>query len=1067
MPQQVPDPDPVDVELDQLLEDCLARPESEWPKALADAAQTHGHLAGRLGERLQALQQFGLLQNERSVGGYTLLRPLGSGSSGEVFLAHSLESQEHVAIKLLHPNLRMSDTALRRFQRERDLAARIEHPSVCRIHDFGTDEGVPYLVMDYIDGEDLRTFAANCDRDPATLLPILHQVALTLGLAHKVGLAHRDIKPSNILVRSDQSVVLLDFGLARDLESSDHSLTASEGILGSPAYLAPEAIEHNTALGFGSDLYALGVTMYECLTGALPFVGATQAALFHSALHDSTPDPRTRVQKLPVDLSTVVQVCMAKNPRHRYRAPETLAADLLAVQEGRPVSAHLPSYIAKACAWLRRNPRASIVGLILALSLVATYISYQSEQFLSEMFESESRTAADLARAFQSESMTATRAVEEAQELYLRNDRNEFATALHQAVARAHRHQVFEFPQASGTTALPSRCAYLPANKGIIALRGDGFLWASDFNHKARLEQAGVTHFAADETGIVFALATGQILRRDHEAKISTELATGKALGMQLVGEQVHVVYLDPQGAVQLQVGSGPPKEIRTGLTTNKLERAFLSADGKRVFLSSDNGSACVDLHGTQLALFKKSPIRLTSRSGDSCVIKTPRGFRWVRTDDQRSLGEITTRSNIKLAISPHPRHGATLAFSTTNRIIRLFHQDGSPGYTIPDEGRDVTQLRFNRRGDQLLVGYGDGVARLYDLAGRKLGTLDGHEQLVRCVALHPDLDRALTWSDDGRIRDFDLHPGVQHHIWGTESDIVVVDVAKSGSFFCLDQTGILKLWSAPSSKPKVIHRQVACACFVEDHIAFGTTKGQWFLTQDGRQLQQLFMDARDRRPTDVASDGTGLVTLEMVMEPSGSWEVRTWRNPVKERAPSTSFTLDKMSQHIDLHEESGQIACSGPLGTVQIYNLNGEVQGKAIKVHGNAIWSVKISPDGRSVLTASKDNTAALTSLETRRVTPLLPRHRGTVLGAACSRQGKLLASASVDSTIHIYGSDHKLLCELRGHRGQIRALQFSADGRYLISGGYEGEIRIWPMDRNDLLRAARQLALTTTAPK
>ncbi len=261
---------------------------------------------------------------------YRLLRELGRGSMGRVFLAEHASSPERLAIKTLDLNHEFDGYALHeartRFHREAEAAQSLTHPDIIRVLSSGEDQGVTYLAMEVVHGRELST---HTQRD--SLLPVAEvvrigiRVAGALAHAHLKGVVHRDIKPSNIMYDRDPfTVKVMDFGIARVLNSAR---TRTGLVLGSPLYMAPEQLLGRPADG-RCDLYALGATLYQLLTGEVPLHGSTMPELIHAVTHHPAPDPRTHRAELPDVLCDVVTLLLEKRPELRYRQAKDVAEDL-------------------------------------------------------------------------------------------------------------------------------------------------------------------------------------------------------------------------------------------------------------------------------------------------------------------------------------------------------------------------------------------------------------------------------------------------------------------------------------------------------------------------------------------------------------------------------------------------------------------------------------------------------------------------------------------------------------------------------------------------------------------
>ncbi len=271
-------------------------------------------------------------------GRYRITHAIGRGGMGEVFAAvDACEGDRPCALKVLREALAARPAAVARFEREARLLAAVSSEHVVRLLGFGRAvSGAPYLVLERLEGEDLRQILDR--RGPLPVGEALrhaHQAALGLREAHRAGLVHRDIKPSNLFVTRphggvDGVVKLVDFGIARQLAPEDTSLTSTGEALGSPRYMSPEQVRNAKDIDPRTDLWSLGVTLYELLTGALPFEGSTASAVSAAIVADSPIPPRARVPTLPAEVERVVLACLEKDPAARYESAAELAAELAA-----------------------------------------------------------------------------------------------------------------------------------------------------------------------------------------------------------------------------------------------------------------------------------------------------------------------------------------------------------------------------------------------------------------------------------------------------------------------------------------------------------------------------------------------------------------------------------------------------------------------------------------------------------------------------------------------------------------------------------------------------------------
>ncbi|HXX92779.1 MAG TPA: protein kinase [Planctomycetota bacterium] len=256
----------------------------------------------------------------KSLGKYIIVGPIGKGGMGEVWKAFQPDLNRHVAIKTLLAGEQASDDFLQRFQREARLAAKLVHPNIVQIHDFGTEGKLHYLVMEYVEGRSLKEVMAEKRLDPESALKIAHSVARTLKFAHDHQIIHRDIKPENILIDRQGRVRILDFGLAKSL-ADGKALTVSSVMVGTPYYMSPEqAFAAPEEVDARTDLYSLGAVLYEMLTGRPPFQGGTVLAILRKIEEEEPPPPG-----ISPSIDGLVQKAMDKDPARRFQTAGDLA----------------------------------------------------------------------------------------------------------------------------------------------------------------------------------------------------------------------------------------------------------------------------------------------------------------------------------------------------------------------------------------------------------------------------------------------------------------------------------------------------------------------------------------------------------------------------------------------------------------------------------------------------------------------------------------------------------------------------------------------------------------------
>ncbi len=309
------------------------------------------------------------------VAGYEVYREVGRGGMGIVFEALHLRLKRPVALKLIKTGQFAGPAERARFRREAEAAARLRHPNIVQVYDIGESDGCPYLSLEWVDGGNLAERFGGAAAPPRLAAQLIEAVAWAMHYAHANGVVHRDLKPANILLRSDGTPKVADFGLAKLLDGAA-GMTHTGDVLGSPPYMAPEqARGDNRAVGPRTDVYALGAVLYELLTGSPAFDGENRQATLQRVLGDDPVPPTRRDSRVPRALEDVCLKCLAKDPAGRYDDAGQLADELRRYLDGRALR-----QTARAPAWPRpaageRRPHGAMAGLLLALALLATGVA--------------------------------------------------------------------------------------------------------------------------------------------------------------------------------------------------------------------------------------------------------------------------------------------------------------------------------------------------------------------------------------------------------------------------------------------------------------------------------------------------------------------------------------------------------------------------------------------------------------------------------------------------------------------------------------------------------------------
>src|SRR5450432_2555755 len=267
---------------------------------------------------------------------YHIEREIAHGGMAEVYLARDESLDRLVALKALFPEYAREPSFVERFRREAQAAANLNHPNIVAIYDWGQESGTYFIVMEYVEGRSLRDLIRSEGAlDPGQAADITAEIASALAFAHRSGVVHRDVKPGNVLLTKSGTVKVTDFGIAR--AGTSDGLTQTGSVMGTATYFSPEQAQGLPVDG-RSDVYALGVVLYEMVTGVAPFVAASPVSVAYKHVREEPAPPSSIVPDLPGAMDRIVLTAMTKDVDARYQSAQDLRSDLLRFERGRPLA---------------------------------------------------------------------------------------------------------------------------------------------------------------------------------------------------------------------------------------------------------------------------------------------------------------------------------------------------------------------------------------------------------------------------------------------------------------------------------------------------------------------------------------------------------------------------------------------------------------------------------------------------------------------------------------------------------------------------------------------------------
>jgi WD40 repeat protein/serine/threonine protein kinase len=885
------------------------------------------------------------------------------------------------------------------------------------------------------------------------------QVAQALAHAHGQGVLHRDIKPSNLLLDSTGQVWVTDFGLAK-LEGSEGP-TRTGDIIGTLRYMAPERFE-----GWSdrrSDLYGLGITLYELLTLRPAFDAGTRGKLIEQVLHEPPPAPRRIDPKVPRDLETIVLKATAKEPAERYATAEALAADLERWLRGEPIAARPVPAWERAVKWARRKP--AVAGLVatsgiaaLALVGVAVGLVYNGKLQRAWKAEGEQRQRAEQGLYFH-------RVVLAEQEWS------------HGNVGRAEQ--------------LLDEClvgrrgwewGYLKrlCHTDLLALDGgDGFVYGVAYSRDgSRLAAACGGVDGKSGTVRVWDARSG---REERTLRAPLGTAFGVAFspdGKHLAASSGDIRSTDKPGEVRVwDVATGREVAAFRGHARFVYRVAF-SPDGARVASASSVGRGAGEVKVWDARTGRE---QLTLRGLENPVVAvafSPDGARIASADADRNLMASEKRAGVvklwdaatgrevallrghdaginAVAFSPD---GARIASASHDHTVRIWDPTtGSERASLRGHTAQVNAVAYQPDGRSVVSASDDGTVRVWDLAtGREVLTLRGHTKGIISVATSPDGARIASGGADGAVKLWDSTADQKALVLrGDAGWCMGLDFDPSGHLIaaaCSDRT--IRIWDAHAGGLRQVlrghefpvHRlgfspdgtRIA-ATGVSNHLKDPNELKVWDLAT-GRAI--LTLDREPQGPSGglaFSPDGKRLVAARTGPEIK-LWDAATGQQVLILRG-HTAASMDAA-----FSPDGQRIASASWDRTIKLWDAATGREIRTLLGHDGPVLAVAFSPDGACIASAGADNTARIRDARSGDALFTLRGHAHYVFDVAFSPDGARVASAGVDHTAKIWdAATGQQILTLRGHDDTVWGVTFSPDGARVATSSGDGTVRIW----------------------
>ena len=947
----------------------------------------------------------------QKIGAYRLKKLLGRGGMGAVYLASRIDDfEKEVAVKIIPPFEHRRQSA-EDFRRERQILARLEHPFIAQILDGGTaDDGTPFLVMEYVDGLPLNEFCRENNCSVREKLTLFQDVCQAVTFAHQNFIVHRDLKPNNILVTKDGTPKLLDFGIAKLIkaESADFGAnkTIDTGAL-TPEYASPEQIngENITA---ASDVYSLGVVLYELLTGERPFnfrgKSLTEILKIIQTKEAVAPSkiPNSKFQISDSELDSIVLKSLCKSPSERYQTVEEFRADIKNYLNDLPISARPNTLFYRFEKYVKRHKFETAIASVFILILFGWLITAILQAKNAERQARENRRA-----AYSAEMILAADEYENANLNRLREIVEKYQPTGNEEDLRGFEwyflKNLLDPPTKIGSFKHPDEvwnAEFSPDGKLIATACNDNIVRVWNVENGQMIEtaeQKGAWKVSFFPDGKRFAVAGSS--NAAPVVKIY-ETATAKELfAFKNHTKRVRAVDVAPDG-----------KTIATGSQDGNIIvwNAETGAELKRISFSTPQKS--VEFYDLQ---FSKNGEKLVVLGNEILAVFDTKNWTEKQADAAKFLDKNIYLNGWKVVFSPLEK---TLAIGTFNGdVVFVDSETLEILRVLKIHQSNVKTLAFTADGKTLITGSSDRTVKFVDVqTGEVTGELRGHFSGVHEVAISPDGAKLATASADFSLNFWDGSAVSKANSILTNSMLFAFS-QNSGQIFAWSNSNFeVSAWNL-SLKAKKWAAKTTINAFATDlsevkHLmVFGERDGfiSLFDAADGREIRRSKTHDRNIYAVAFSPDGAKIFAAY----------------------------------------EDGSVKCFAAVSGAEMFT---------VQASSDIIKTLTVSPDGKFFVSGGNDKLVKLFDTETGREIASLEGNTKPLYKTAFSANGEFLAAVGADDTARIWRvSDKKLVQKFSGMSAGIFAVAFAPDGKRLATASDVGVIRLWNTETGEQVLA------------